>query len=76
MNPAMWAAVLSTIVFVGTLGSLELGYRWGHRGIAQKLELAHEGIGTIEAAVFALLGLLLGFSFAGATSRLDACSAA
>ena len=26
----------------------------------------------MEAAVFALLGLLLGFSFAGGTSRLDA----
>jgi hypothetical protein len=31
----------------------------------------HEGIGVIEAAVFALLGLLLGFSFSGGTSRLD-----
>lgn len=38
----------------------------------QTSESAHEGIGTIEAAVFALLGLLLGFSFAGGTSRLDA----
>ena len=71
MNPAMWAAVLSTAVFVGTLGCLEAGYRWGRRSIAKAPELAHEGIGAIEAAVFALLGLLLGFSFAGATSRLD-----
>ena len=31
----------------------------------------HEGIGAIEAAVFGLLGLLLGFSLAGGTSRLD-----
>lgn len=34
--------------------------------------MTHIGIGTIEAAVFALLGLLLGFSFAGGTARLDA----
>jgi hypothetical protein len=34
-------------------------------------EAAHEGIGVIEAAVFALLGLLLGFSFSGGTSRMD-----
>jgi hypothetical protein len=32
----------------------------------------HEGAGALEAAVFALLGLRLGFSFAGGTSRLDA----
>ena len=32
---------------------------------------AYEGIGAIEASVFALLCLLLGFSFAGGTSRLD-----
>jgi len=72
MNPVIWAILLSTVVFSGTLGCLELGYRWGHRSIAKESELAHEGIGAIEAAVFALLGLLLGFSFAGATSRLDA----
>ncbi len=35
-------------------------------------ELRHtEGIGPIEASVFGLLGLLLAFSFAGGTSRLD-----
>ena len=33
--------------------------------------MTHEGIGVIEASIFALLGLLLGFSFAGGTSRLD-----
>jgi hypothetical protein len=71
MNPILWAAALSTTVFVGTLGCLELGYRWGHRSTTRERDLAHEGIGAIEAAVFALLGLLLGFSFAGATSRLD-----
>lgn len=35
-------------------------------------ESATCGIGAIEAAVFALLRLPLGFSFAGGTSRLDA----
>ena len=57
MNPVLWAALLSTTVFVGTLGCLELGYRWGHRSTARAPDLAHEGIGAIEAAVFALLGL-------------------
>jgi hypothetical protein len=44
-----------------------LGRRSSQKNAAQ----AHEGIGVIEAAVFALLGLLLGFSFSGGTSRLE-----
>jgi len=43
----------------------------GRHSSAASPELAHEGVGTIEAAVFALLGLLLAFSFAGGMSRLD-----
>jgi hypothetical protein len=33
--------------------------------------LAHEGLVSIEAATFALLGLLLGFAFSSALSRYD-----
>lgn len=71
MNPAQWGAVVSVALFGGMLLCLEIGYRTGRRSFEKNSELAHEGIGAIEAAVFALLGLLLGFSFAGATSRLD-----
>ena len=59
-------------LFVGILLCLNVGFRWGRRRASRDREDAHEGIGTIEAAIFALLGLLLGFSFAGATSRFDA----
>jgi hypothetical protein len=45
MNPVLWAAALATTVFVGTLGRLELGYRWSHRSIAKAPDLAHEGVG-------------------------------
>jgi hypothetical protein len=58
-------------LFGGILACLELGYRVGRNSSKRIHEQAYEGIGAIEAAVFALLGLLLGFSFAGATSRLD-----
>jgi hypothetical protein len=51
---------------------LRWGFRLGIAGNDTYAELTHEGVGAIEAAVFALLGLLLGFSFACATSRLDA----
>jgi hypothetical protein len=72
MDLAYWGVALSIGLFVAMLACLELGYRIGRRHSKKHPESAHEGIGAVEAAVFALLGLLLGFSFAGATSRLDA----
>ena len=71
MNPAQWAVWLSIALFVGLVACLEAGYRMGRRNLEQAPESAHEGISVIEAAIFALLGLLLAFSFAGGTSRLD-----
>jgi len=72
MNPVYVAFVVSIGLFFGIMVCLEIGYRVGSRSLTKSPERAHEGIGVIEAAVFALLGLLLGFSFAGGTSRLDA----
>jgi hypothetical protein len=71
MSAAQLAIVGSTGLFVSMLACLEVGYRVGWRN-AHQHPTAHEGIGAIEAAIFALLGLLLGFSFSGATTRLDA----
>jgi len=71
MDPAHWAVAESIGLFVGLVACLEVGYRIGRYSRAKHAELAHEGLGVIEAAVFALLGLLLGFSFAGGMSRLD-----
>jgi hypothetical protein len=70
MNPAGWGLVALGL-FVGTVGCLEAGYRLGTRKVKNP-ELMHDGIGGIEAAVFALLGLLLGFSFGSGISRLEA----
>jgi hypothetical protein len=72
VNPTLFSLALAAGLFLGILVCLELGYRAGRRAADKHPEWAHEGIGVIEAAVFALLGLLLGFSFSGATSRLDA----
>jgi len=71
MNPAHVAFVISTALFFGIIVCLEIGYRIGRRGLVKNHASTHEGIGVIEAAVFALLGLLLAFSFAGGTARLD-----
>ncbi len=63
---------MSVALFFGILLCLEIGFRIGLASSKRNHELAYEGTGTIDAAVFALLGLLLGFSFAGAMSRFDA----
>jgi len=71
MDPAQKAMALSVSLLTGMLLCLEVGYRVGIVRSGRGPELLHEGIGAIEAAIFAILGLLLGFSFAGAMSRLD-----
>lgn len=68
MTTALSALALSLGVFAGISVCLEAGYRWSRH---KRDERAHEGTGAIEGAVFGLLGLLLAFSFAGGTSRLD-----
>jgi hypothetical protein len=72
MNPAQWSVVVAIGLFAGILACLEIGYRIGRYSSGKYSKAAHEGIGVIEAAIFALLGLLLGFSFSGGTSRLEA----
>lgn len=67
MQQAAW---LSICLFLGMVVCLELGYRIGLYS-SGKNESAHAGTGTVEAAVFALLGLLLGFTFANGISHLD-----
>jgi hypothetical protein len=71
MSAAELAIAISTLLFASMLACLEVGYRAGRRKVEEH-PMAHDGIGAIEAAIFALLGLLLGFSFSGATARLDA----
>ncbi len=70
MNPVGLAVGVSIALFVGMLLCLEAGYRIG-RYAARRTASSHEGTGPIEAAVFALLGLLLGFTFANGISHLD-----
>ena len=65
----MHPAVIALGLFVGMLVCIDLGYRLGRR--AQRNVSSHEGIGALEAAVYGLLALLLGFAFSGATSRFE-----
>jgi hypothetical protein len=72
MNYALYAILLAALLFVGMLLLLEVGRRAGQRRIAKDAEADLAGVGVIDASVFALLGLLLAFTFSGAGSRFDA----
>jgi hypothetical protein len=67
--------VMSLLFAMGLLGGmlllLELGRRLGRRRQARDDEGARAGLGAVEGAVFALLGLLIAFTFSGAASRFD-----
>src|SRR5262245_2988492 len=59
-------------LFLGMLVFLEIGRRVGIRRRKEDAAAGGEGIGAVDGAVFALLGLLLAFTFSGASSRFDA----
>lgn len=69
-NPLIWLLVVAGLV-AGMLGLLEAG-RWiGVRRLAADPEGARVGVGAVEGAMFALMGLLIAFTFSGAAARLD-----
>ena len=59
-------------LFFSMLLLLDIGRRVGVRRLASDPEGARTGTGTVDGAVFALLGLLIAFTFSGAASRFDA----
>ena len=65
-------AAVAAALFAGILVSLRVGRWLGRRAIARYGEEAVPGIGSLETAVFALLGLLIAFTFSGALERFDA----
>jgi len=67
MSPELLIFLIPTGLFGGLLLAVEIGYRLGARRRVPEDELAH--LGAAQGAALGLLGLLLGFAFAGATSR-------
>lgn len=62
--------LLAVGIFVGMIGLLELGRRLG--GARQAADDGKRaGLGSIEAAIFGLMGLLIAFTFSGAASRYE-----
>src|SRR5215831_3018266 len=58
-------------LFLGMLLFFEIGRRASLRRLREDSGAAGEGVGTVDGAVFALLGLLLAFTFSGAAARFD-----
>ena len=72
MTFGMMAPTSGIGLFVGMMILLEIGRRIGLRRAAEDPEGARAGVGAVEAAILALLGLLLAFTFSGAGARFDA----
>src|SRR5215469_6922832 len=60
----------SVLLIVGMLVFIDLGYRIGRRRNASISVTLNEGMGTVDVAVFGVLGLTLAFTFGGASDRL------
>jgi hypothetical protein len=69
MHYTLLGVSVAVVLFLGMLVLLELGRRVGQRRLAADTEAA--GVGVIDGAVFALLGLLLAFTFSGAAARFE-----
>lgn len=59
--------IVAMLVAGAALAAVELGYRAGRRSPPRETDRSH--LGAVQGALLGLLGLLLGFSFAGATTR-------
>jgi hypothetical protein len=62
--------VMVTVLFVGILACLEIGWRIRHHRGREDSE--DSGLSAIDGAVFGLMGLLIAFTFTGAASRFEA----
>ena len=72
MYQAFSTTLTAIALFIAMLVLLEVGRRVGNKRLASDPEGARAGTGAVEGAVFALLGLLIAFTFSGAASRFDA----
>ena len=71
MRSMLVTSLITAGLFAGMLLLLEVGRRTGVRRTAADPHGAPAGVGPLEGALFALLGLLIAFTFSGASSRFD-----
>jgi hypothetical protein len=68
---AILAIGIAIAMFLAMMLFLEIGRQLGLSQTAKLGESARVGVGLVDGAVFAVLSLLLGFTFHGATTRYD-----
>jgi hypothetical protein len=71
MNATQLESWLAIALFLSILGAVEVGRVFGRRQFKLEPDRFGQGLGAIEGAVFALLGLLIAFTFSGAASRFE-----
>jgi hypothetical protein len=71
LNFTLSALFITLALFVAMLLLLDIGKRVGARRLARDPERAQLGTSAVDGAVYALLGLLIAFTFSGAASRFD-----
>jgi hypothetical protein len=59
-------------LFAGLLACMEIGRRIGAARYSTRGEESKDGVSAVEGSVFALLGLLIAFTFSGAATRFEA----
>lgn len=66
-----WYAFFGLGLFASILAAMEIG-RWsGTRVRKHDADGATTGVHVVDGAIFALMGLMIGFTFSGANSRFD-----
>jgi len=71
MENVIYAEAFATSWLVGMVVMMEIGRRVGIRRLARDPVKGMAGLGVIESSVFALLALMIAFTFSGAASRFD-----
>ena len=64
-------SVIVVCLLVVALAANELGYRYGHWRQGHESELSKTVSNTLKGSIFALVALLLAFSFSATTNRYD-----
>ena len=70
VNPILFGGSIAIGTFAGILVCLALG-RWIGKRVLARNGVRAPSVGSLEGAVFALLGLMIAFTFSGALSRYD-----
>jgi hypothetical protein len=65
------ALLIALVLFLGMVGLQEAGRQLGRQQLVRDPDSARKNLGTLEGAVFGLMGLLMAFTFSGAAARFD-----